>query len=266
MPTSQIKKTAIHEAAHAVVGHALGMRITGATIKPDGDTLGKCIANKSGGSLRSAVWAAAGPAAEFLYLKSVGESQDIVGAERDWLNLENAIAEVLPELRGAYSRGELMQHPVVVAVTEDAGELCVQYGDEIEHIANYLITRKTLHRDDIQMLLKTGSLEGTREPALVAARGRDDKPSPLRGGLPAMLNRPIGHAFRGDVLQRHGLHAIPSYEERVAILERYGIATPRAAARVNPQHVTPRAAPQLAAARAAGKRGWQAANAMHSKR
>jgi len=227
MPTSQLKLIAIHEASHAVVGHVLGMRITGVTIKPDGDTVGKCLADKSDGSLRSAVWAASGPAGEFLFLKSVGESQDMSGSARDWQSLENAIAEVLPEVKGAISRGELMQHPAAIAAMEDAAELVVQYGDEIEHIANYLITRKTLHRDDIQTLLNTGRLGSTvssPEPERIAARDRSDKPvSPMRGGMASLFGVPIGHAFMDDLMVRHGLDKIPTFDERKAILNEHNM-------------------------------------------
>ena len=262
MPTSQLKRTAIHESAHAVVGHVLGMRITGVTIKPDGDTVGKCLADKSDGSLRSAVWAASGPAGEFLFLKSVGESQDMSGSARDWQSLENAIAEVLPEVKGAISRGELMQHPAAIAAMEDAAELVVQYGDEIEHIANYLITRKTLHRDDIQTLLNTGRLGSTvssPEPERIAARDRSDKPmSPFRGGMASLFGVPIGRAFVDDLMARHGVQVpVMSHAEKIEIMNEtnrlMGLPVQQIAASTQPR-------PQMTANsvknRAAARRAW----------
>ena len=97
MAVPQIKRTAYHEAAHCVAGHVLGLKITGATVIPRGETLGVCIADKFSGSLRSAVWAASGPVGEYLFLKSIGEKQGLPGAAGDWENLEKAVAAVIAE-------------------------------------------------------------------------------------------------------------------------------------------------------------------------
>ena len=73
MSTPRIVRTAYHEAGHAAVGLALGMEITGATVKPSGDTAGRCTAEPFDGSMRAAVWAAGGAVAEHFCLESVGE-------------------------------------------------------------------------------------------------------------------------------------------------------------------------------------------------
>lgn len=189
MAVAKIKCLAIHEASHAVIGHALGLTIHGATIKRQGDTLGMCTADRFGGSMRSAVWAAAGPTAEFLFLESVGEAQELTGSDQDWLNIEEAVAALCPSVKGAFLRGDLLKDVTVAAVLEDAANIVEKHWAMIEHVANYLIVRKTLLEMKCKFFSTVAAWQ-TRESLSglqrVSAKGRCRRCEPV---LPRFLTR-----------------------------------------------------------------------------
>jgi len=143
--------------------------------------------------------------------------------------------------------------------------LVEKHWDTIEHIANYLCIKKTLHEEDIQTLLNGGSLADAREPERIAASTRGERfVSPMRAGASVIFNIPIGHGFPADVMREHGVK-IMSNVERDAILNEHhrimGLPVARIAAIKKP-----RVSPRLAAARAEGRRLWKKGRAIHAAR
>ena len=253
MTTPRIQRTAIHEAGHAVCGLALGLNVTGATIEPSGERLGCCIADLSDGSTRMAVWAASGAVAEHFYLESLGERAELPGCAGDWANIEKEISKLLPEVAGSIDRNEFFQHSAVAAVIEDAGNLCKKHWDKIEDVALYLHKKRTLHRDDLQALFRNGKLDTPREPTRLAARKRP--PSPFTGYGSAIMGKPIGHGFPGDLLAKHGFPKFRTLEEMQDILDESDRLLGKASqTTTRAPRVSAARQRQLEAQRAAGKR------------
>ncbi len=146
---STLEEVAYHEAGHVVVGHRLGVDLASADILPDGHGgNGHTVFNVRPGFREQPAYIEsvvvtflAGPVAEARiagFENPEGSGYDLDAIARDWLRL------LAPPAERAARRAEL---------TRRAEQLVAENWTQIEAVAQALLRRRSLARDDALALI-----------------------------------------------------------------------------------------------------------------
>ncbi|TIL93057.1 MAG: hypothetical protein E5Y73_14810 [Mesorhizobium sp.] len=182
--SAELRATACHEAAHAIVAIRLGAAINEVTIRPSlarGGADGYCQVSKMTAPYAFAVIAAAG---EHASRQFVGFDEAMRGGLVDRYDIETAISKYFYEQFGsAPTRRDMVDANIRVvarakALVEDNWPL-------IERVATELLARETITGDDIRKIIEEA--DGTASRTLSVATRRLPDALPLQTRL-----QPIG--------------------------------------------------------------------------
>ncbi|RWQ54338.1 hypothetical protein [Mesorhizobium sp.] len=179
----QIRATAYHEAAHAVVAIRVGAALTAVTIKPSlargGAVAGYVEIARSTQPYNYAVIAAAGEAAS---RRLIDVKKAIAAAELDRSDIDVAIARWYHEKFGsAPTRREVVETNIRIGVI--AKDLVDENWPVIERVATELLARETISGDHIRRIIEEADATASR--TLVATRRLPDA-LPLQTRLQAI--------------------------------------------------------------------------------
>ncbi|TIL59255.1 MAG: hypothetical protein E5Y79_16090 [Mesorhizobium sp.] len=181
----QIRATAYHEAAHAVVAIRVGAALTAVTIKPSlargGAVAGYVEIARSTQPYNYAVIAAAGEAAS---RRLIDVKKAIAAAELDRSDIDVAIARWYHEKFGsAPIRREMVETNIRIGAI--AKDLVDENWSLIERVAIELMVRETMSGDDVKRIIEEA--DGTASRTLSVATRRLPDTLPLQTRL-----QPIG--------------------------------------------------------------------------
>ena len=274
--SEQDKITSFHEAGHAICGTSLGYTIARVSIEPTIDNIGFCGGDRHLSDLASAIWYLSGAAADAKFRQSIGLPADYRGSRQDFDDTHRVLSALVPHL----PRAALFDTPIFKTTWDDAEGLVNGLWSEIKQFADVLLAHKTLVGSELKDALAgrpvksitsrrsslDKKLDRLRESVakLSAKYGKRQQPvSPMRAGASSFLNMPIGHAFRDDVLAKHGVKIMSNAEKQAILDEHHRIMGSGIARRTGAK---PTVSPKLAAVRAIAKREMIELNKRHAAR